>query len=487
MKLRKYIILFFRSLTINALQIIKSFMSSQTVLDFLMNIRSGEIDYSEFMLEAIEKSKKLNAKYGFFREICGTFDTSHDEPLFGLPVSVKDNICVRGMQTCAGSKILEGYMPPYDATAVSRILKGGGEIIGKTNQDEFGFGTFCANSAYGIPKNPHDPERSCGGSSGGAAGLTAAADFPHIALAQSTGGSISCPAAFCGVVGITPTYGLVSRYGLVDYASSLDKIGTIGKKVWDCAFLLSRIAGHDPKDSTSVQKEQTDYTKGLGTEIKGMKIGVPREYFSNVNSDIEKGVWNAIHKMESLGAEHVKVSLPNTKYALSSYYIIASSEASTNLAKFCGMRYGMHEKLNGNFNEYFSKVRTDGFGEEAKRRIILGTFARMSGYRDKYYIAAQKARTLVIRDFKKAFSKCDILAAPTMPILAPKFSEIKELTPAQQYQMDILTVPANLAGMPMISVPCGFSGKLPIGLHMIGDHLAEEKILQAAYAFERAM
>lgn len=450
-------------------------------------IQGGGIDYSEFMLDVIEKSQKLNAKYNFFQDISQTFATRHEEPLFGLPISVKDNICVRGMQSSAGSKILDGYIPPFDATCVARVIRGGGEILGKTNQDEFGFGTFSTNSGYGVPKNPHDPERSCGGSSGGAAGLTAAADFPHVALGESTGGSISCPASFCGVVGLTPTYGLVSRYGLIDYANSLDKIGPIGKTVWDVAFLLSRIAGHDHRDSTSLDVERKDYTKNLGSEIKGMTVGIPKEYFENINKDIEKAVWNAVHKLESLGATYRKVSLPNTKYALSAYYIIATAEASTNLAKFCGMRYGLHLELKGGFNEYFSAVRSEGFGDEAKRRIMLGTFARMSGYRDKYYLRAMKVRTLVIRDFKQAFKKVDILAVPTMPILPPKFSEIAALTPLQNYQMDVLTVPPNLAGVPMISVPCGFSGKLPIGLHLIGDHLQEEKILQAAYAYERAM
>ncbi len=461
--------------------------SKMSVREYLHDIQGGGIDYSEFMLDVIDKCKRLNARYNFFHDISQSFATHHEETLFGLPVSVKDNICVKGMQSSAGSRILEGYIPPFDATAVARVLHAGGEVLGKTNQDEFGFGTFSTNSGYGVPKNPHDPERSCGGSSGGAAGLAAAADFPHVALAESTGGSISCPASFCGVVGITPTYGLVSRYGLIDYANSLDKIGTIGKTVWDAAFLLSRIAGHDHRDSTSLNTERKDYTQNLGKDVKGMKIGIPKEYFENINKDIDKAVWNSVHKLESLGASWKKISLPNTKYALSAYYIIATAEASTNLAKLCGMRYGLHMDLKGGFNEYFSRVRSEGFGDEAKRRIMLGTFARMSGYRDKYYLRALKVRTLVINDFKKAFRGCDVLAAPTMPILPPKFSEIAELTPLQNYQMDVLTVPANLAGVPMISVPCGFSGKLPIGLHLIAGHLQEERLLQVAHAFERAM
>src|SRR3989338_1633869 len=326
--------------------------SKMSVWQYLHDVQGGSIDYSEFMLDAIDKCKRLNSHYNFFQDISQTFATHHEEPLFGLPVSVKDNICVRGMHSSAGSKMLEGYIPPFDATAVSRILHAGGEVLGKTNQDEFGFGTFSTNSGYGVPKNPHDPERSCGGSSGGAAGLTAAADFPHVALGESTGGSISCPASFCGVVGITPTYGLVSRYGLIDYANSLDKIGTIGKTVWDAAFLLSRIAGHDHRDSTSLQAERKDYTQALGKDIKGVTIGGPKENFDNINKEGEKAVWNSIHKLESLGASWKKISLPNTKYALSAYYIIATAEASTNLSKLCGMRYGLHMDLKGGFNEY---------------------------------------------------------------------------------------------------------------------------------------
>jgi aspartyl-tRNA(Asn)/glutamyl-tRNA(Gln) amidotransferase subunit A len=388
------------------------------------------------------------------------------------------------MQTTAGSKILQGYIPPFNATCVEKILKEGGFVLGKTAMDEFGFGTFSVNCAYGIPKNPLDTSRSCGGSSGGAGCLTAVADFPHMAIAESTGGSISCPAAFTGTVGLTPTYGRVSRWGLVDYANSLDKIGCIGKTVSDVALLLSVISGHDNYDSTVLDIPQEDFTKYLKADVKGMKIGVPKEYFENIDEKITKVVWDAIKKLESLGAKYQEVSLPHTKYALSSYYIIAMTESSTNLAKFCGMRYGLHEELKGNFDEYFSTVRSDGFGEEAKRRIILGTFARMAGFRDAYYLKALKVRTKVIEDFKVAFKKFDVLAAPTMPVVAPKFDEIEKLSPIQHYMMDILTVAPNLAGIPMISVPCGSVNGLPVGLHIIGDHLQEKRIIQVAHAFE---
>ncbi|MBI4019478.1 MAG: Asp-tRNA(Asn)/Glu-tRNA(Gln) amidotransferase subunit GatA [Candidatus Aenigmarchaeota archaeon] len=439
--------------------------------EFLAEARDGNIDHEDFSAKFNEELKKLRI-YDFFQHEQGM----HGE---GLPVSVKDNICVKGMQTTAGSRILQGYMPVFDASVIERI-KTIGSVIGKTNQDEFGFGTFSANSAWGIPKNPLDPERSCGGSSGGAAGLTAALKMPHIALGQSTGGSISCPAAFCEVVGLTPTYGLVPRYGLIDYANSMDKIGPIAKDVWSAAWMLSIIAGYDERDSTSLDVPRKDYTKTKG--IKGMKLAVPKEYFINVDKSVEKDTWAAIKKLESLGATYEEVSLPNTQNALYAYYIIAACEASTNLARFCGMRYGMEEDIKGNFNEYFSSVRTKGFGEEAKRRIMLGTFARMSGYREAYYHKAMRVRTLVINEFKSIFGKYDAIAAPTMPIRPPKFTDIKKLKPMEVYQMDILTVPANLAGIPTISVPCG---KMT-GLHVVGNHLEEEKIISIASAYEGA-
>jgi len=439
------------------------------------------IDHNDFHSKLIEELKRINKKFHLLQ--CIDESKPQAKPsLFSLPISVKDNICTKGLQSSAGSQILNGYIPPFDATSVARTKEAGGAVIGKTNQDEFGFGTFSTNCGYAVPKNPLDPERSCGGSSGGAAGLVAALDYPHIALAESTGGSISCPAAFCSVVGLTPTYGLVSRYGLIDYANSLDKIGPIGKCVYDIALALSIIAGHDNRDSTSLKVPAKDYTKCLGKDIKGMKIGVPKDYFNNIDKKIEKYVWDAIKKLESLGATYKEISLPTTKYALSSYYIIATAEASTNLAKYCGMRYGLHLEMGGNFNEYFSRVRSKGFGEEAKRRIILGTFARLSGYREAYYLKAMRVRTAIIQDFKLAFNKFDVIAAPTMPVLPPKFSEIAKLSPLQNYQMDILTVPANLAGVPMISIPAK-KGKM-IGLHLIGDHLQEEKILQVASAYE---
>lgn len=454
---------------------------SMPVKQFMEESRAGNIKYEDFLAKLNAELHRLK-KYNFFQCIGDMKGAAASPHMFGLPISVKDNICTKGLQSSAGSKILAGYTPPFDATCISRVKDDSGLIIGKTNQDEFGFGTFSVNSAYGVPKNPMDIMRTCGGSSGGAAGLAAALQMPHIALAESTGGSISCPAAFCNVVGLTPTYGLVSRYGLIDYANSLDKIGPIGKSVYDVALLLSIIAGNDKNDSTSLKGGKQDYTKHLGKrDLKGVKIAVPKEYFKNIDKKVEKSVWKSIKQMEELGAAYKEISLPNTKYALSSYYIIATSEASTNLARYCGLRYGLHLEMSGNFNEYFSRVRSAGFGEEAKRRIILGTFARMSGYRKAYYLRAMQVRTLIINEFKSAFKKFDIIAAPTMPILPPKFSEIKKLSPAEVYQMDILTVPPNLAGIPMISLPCA---KMT-GLHLMADHVQEAKLLSVADVFER--
>lgn len=433
--------------------------------------------------------RALDRKYNFFVTIAKPQRSGSKGKLSRFLVSVKDCICVEGLQSAAGSRILEGYLPTFQSTVVARVMGEGATVIGKTNQDEFGFGTFSVNSGYGIPKNPHDPSRSCGGSSGGAAGLTAALsdNIPHIALGESTGGSISCPASFCGVVGLTPTYGLVSRYGLIDYANSLDKIGPIAKSVKDCALMISVIAGFDPRDSTSVDQKPGNYAKGLDRGVKDLRIGIPKEYFGRgVDPGVAKSVWSGIKKLESLGAVYQEISLPSTKYALSAYYIIACAEASTNLARFCGMRYGASLPISGdgNFNEYFSRVRTKYFGQEAKRRILLGTYARMAGYRDRYYLKAMKVRTLVIQDFKKAFKRFDALAAPTMPVIAPKFSEIEKMSPVQQYMMDVLTVAPNLAGIPHMSVPCGFVKGMPVGLHLMADHLQEGKVLRIGKSLE---
>ncbi len=439
-------------------------------------------DKEKLFENTFSEIKKIQEKYKPFITISEEHARKYLEEEKGdkdflLPISVKDNICTKGIKTTAGSKILENYIPPFDATAIKKI-KEVGYIIGKTKMDEFGFGTFCLNCAYGIPKNPYDVGRSCGGSSGGAACLTSALKLPHIAIAESTGGSISCPASFCGVVGLTPTYGLVSRYGLVDYASSLDKIGVIAKTCFEVAHGLTKIAGYDSKDSTSINRKSEDYTKYLKKDISKFRIGVPKEYFDNIDEEVKKEVWRAIKKLEGEGAKYEEISLPSTKFALPSYYIIAMSEASTNLARYCGIRYGMTKEIKGSYNEFFSEVRGEYFGEEVKRRILMGTFYRKAGYRDKYYLKALKVRGHIIKEFKNEFKKFDCILAPTMPIIAPKFTDIALLSPAQQYAMDILTVAPNLCGFPHLSVPCGKSNGMPVGLHLIGDHLQEGKILQ---------
>ncbi len=451
----------------------------------------AEINLEDFYAKLFPKLKELDQKYGFFVTLAGKPSSREltklpKGKLRGLSVSVKDNICVQGLTCTAGSRILESYRPPFDSTVSQRIKKEGGVVVGKTQQDEFGFGTFCTNSGFKVPRNPLDPERACGGSSGGAAGLAAALDFPHIALGQSTGGSISAPASFCGVAGLTPTYGLVSRYGLIDYANSMDKIGPLGKTVEDVALMLSVIAGHDHRDSTSLQKTPETYTKHLGKIVKGMKIGVPKEYFGEgVDPKVSERVWSGIKALEKEGMRYEDISLPNTKHSLSAYYIIACAEASTNLAKFCGMRYGAESAIEGSFNEYFSRVRNEHFGEEAKRRILLGTYARMAGFRDRFYLKAMQVRTLIIQEFKQAFKKHDVLIAPTMPVVAPKFSEIESMSPVENYMMDILTVAPNLAGIPMLSIPCGNAHGMPVGMHIMGNHLGEGKILQVGCALEK--
>lgn len=424
-----------------------------------------------------------------FRTVADTFDADEGR-LNGLPVSVKDQLCTKDMPTTAGSKMLAGYRPPFDATAVQRVRDAGGRVIGKTNMDEFGFGTFCTNSAYEVPKNPHDQERVVGGSSGGAAAVTAAMDYPHIALAESTGGSISAPAAFCGVVGATPTYGRVSRHGLIDYANSLDKIGTMADTVYGAALGLDVIAGKDPRDETTVDRP-ADFAGSLSGDVAGLSIGVPEQYldFDGVDDAVRTTVLDALAALEEQGASWERVDIPELakEYTVPAYYLIAVAEASTNLARYCGMRYGAEGTPDGKgFNEYFAEIRSEYFGDEVQRRIMLGTYARQAGYRDQYYVKALQVRRLVIDAFRDAFSDYDLLAAPTMPIIAPTFDEADALDPVEVYAMDTLTVGPNLAGMPQVSVPCGRVDGMPVGLHLLGDHFDEQTLLNTAYAYESA-
>ncbi len=402
-------------------------------------------------------------------------------PLAGIPVAIKDNISTKCIQTTCASNILNGYIPPYDAHVIEKLKEAGAVIIGKTNMDEFAMGTSTETSFYGATKNPWDMERVPGGSSGGSAAAVAGGESP-LALGSDTGGSVRCPASFCGVVGLKPTYGIISRYGLIAYANSLEQIGPFATSVRDVAALFDVVAGYDMRDSTSVNKE-VNYSSALKNDVRGLKIGVPEEYFGEgTDKKVEKAVRDAIHTLEDLGASWKEVVMPHTKYALSAYYIIAMSEASSNLARFDGMRYGLRTEDN-DWHTTFSKVRAAGFGDEVKRRILLGTYALSAGYHDKYYLKALKVRTLIKQDFERAFKDVDVLITPTMPYPAFRIGE-KINDPLSLYLSDVDTVPINLAGIPSISVPCGFSDALPIGMQIIGKHFDEASILRTAYTFE---
>ena len=413
-----------------------------------------------------------------------TMKSSSRLALSGIPIAVKDNICTEGVTTTCSSKILENFVPPYESTCTRRLKDQGYILIGKTNLDEFAMGSSTENSAFGHTGNPWDLSRIPGGSSGGSAAAVAS-DECIAAIGSDTGGSIRQPAAFCGVVGFKPTYGRISRFGLVAFASSLDQIGPITKNVRDSAILMNIIAGHDNRDSTSADMPVPDFTAVLGHDLKGMKFGIPKEYFiSGMDAEVETAVKEAMKKLESLGAIPVEISLPHTEYAVAAYYILATSEASSNLARYDGVRYGLRVKGDDLIDMYM-KTREGGFGAEVKRRIILGTYALSSGYYDAYYRKAQQVRTLIKQDFDKAFENVDVVVTPTTPAPAFKIGEKME-DPLQMYLTDILTISVNLAGVPGISVPCGFtSGGLPVGLQIIGKDFDEESVLKTAYAYEQ--
>ncbi|MCX9080571.1 MAG: Asp-tRNA(Asn)/Glu-tRNA(Gln) amidotransferase subunit GatA [Candidatus Methanoperedens sp.] len=405
----------------------------------------------------------------------------HDGPLAGIPIAIKDNISTKGIRTTCASRILTGYIPPYDAHVIEKLKNAGAVIIGKTNMDEFAMGSSTETSFYGPTLNPWDNTRVPGGSSGGSAAAVAGGEAP-LSLGSDTGGSVRCPASFCGVVGLKPTYGVISRYGLISYANSLEQIGPFASSVRDVATLFDVIAGHDPRDSTSV-KGAGNYSLALENDVKGLKIGIPEEYFGEgIDRNVEKSVRDAINTLEELGATSTEVKMPHTKYALSAYYIIAMSEASSNLARFDGMRYGLRTE-DQDWHTTFSHVRAAGFGDEVKRRILLGTYALSAGYLDKYYLKALKIRTLIKQDFERTFKDVDVLIAPTMPYPAFKIGE-KIDDPLSLYLADVETVPINLAGVPSLSIPCGTSGGLPIGMQVIGKHFDEAAILRTAYTFE---
>jgi aspartyl-tRNA(Asn)/glutamyl-tRNA(Gln) amidotransferase subunit A len=409
---------------------------------------------------------------------------------FPIPIALKDNLCAKGMEVTCSSKILKGFRPPYDATVVAKVKASGGVILGQANQDEFAFGSSTETSCYGPTYNPWNLKCVPGGSSGGSA-ASVAADEAVWALGSDTGGSIRQPAAFCGIVGLKPTYGRVSRYGLIAFASSLDQIGPLTKDVHDCALLLNIIAGYDECDSTSVNVPVPDYTKSLVKDVKGLRIGIPKEYFiKGLDPEVEKAVKDAVEVLKKQGATVTEISLPHTKYAVAVYYILATAEASSNLARFDGVRFGLRASpkspRKAPIVDMFEETRGQGFGPEAKRRIMLGTYALSSGYYDAYYLKGQKVRTLIKEDFDKVFKQIDVILTPTAPTTAFKVGE-KLSDPLSMYLSDIYTIPANLSGIPAISLPCGF-GKdgLPIGLQIMAKPFDEETIFRTAYTYEQS-
>lgn len=430
------------------------------------------IDEKEALDKASEIDKKIENKEntGF---------------LAGIPIAIKDNICTKGLHTTCASKILQNFIPPYDAFVIKRLKEEDAIIIGKTNLDEFAMGSSTENSAFKNTCNPWNLEYVPGGSSGGSAAAVAA-DMACIALGSETGGSVRQPAALCGVVGIKPTYGRLSRYGLVAFGSSLDQIGTLTKDTRDAALLLQAIAGHDMQDSTSAQIPVPNYMEGIDSKIEGFRIGIPREYFSDgLNKDVDRAVKDALRIYECLGAKVVDISLPHTEYAVAVYYIVANAEASSNLARYDGVRYGYRTSDSKGIIDMYCRTRSEAFGTEVKRRIMLGNYALSSGYYDAYYLKAAKVRNLIKKDFDDAFQNVDCVICPTSPVPGFKIGE-RANNPLEMYLSDIYTIPANLAGIPGISIPCGFSKDgLPIGMQILGKHYDEKKLLQIAYAFER--
>jgi aspartyl-tRNA(Asn)/glutamyl-tRNA(Gln) amidotransferase subunit A len=409
------------------------------------------------------------------------------EPLTGIPLGIKDLICTQNLQTTCASKILENFVPPYDATVIKKLKKAGAVMVGKLNMDEFAMGSSTEYSGIKITHNPWDLERIPGGSSGGSAAAVAA-DMCMGALGSDTGGSIRQPASHCGVVGLKPTYGRVSRFGLVAFASSLDQIGPLAKDVSDCALLLDAIAGHDTADSTSVPVDVPDYQAALKDDLKGLKIGIPKEYFvtNGLDPEVAASVNNAVEVFEKLGAERVEISLPHSEYAVAVYYVIAPSEASSNLARYDGVKYGFRNEDNSGLMNMYRTTRSNGFGAEVQRRIIIGTYCLSAGYYDAYYGKASQVRTLIMEDFKTAFEICDVILSPVAPTPAFKIGE-KIDDPLTMYLSDIFTLSANLAGIPGMSVPCGFSKQgLPIGLQLMAKHFNEKMLFKVAYNFEQA-
>ena len=458
----------------------------------------GECSSEEITKSVIERIKEVDDKIHAYLWWDGNYALSQareaDErrkkgeginPLLGIPIALKDIFITKGIPTTCASKILENFIPPFDGTAVAKLKERGAVIVGKLNMDEFAMGSTTEGSAFGPTRNPWALDRIPGGSSGGSAAAVAS-DMCIASLGTDTGGSIRQPASCCGVVGIKPTYGRVSRFGIIAYASSLDQVGPITKTVRDSAILLEAVAGFDPKDSTSVPKEVPKYTDALTEEVKGIKIGIPKEYFvEGLDKEVEQAVKDAIALLEKLGAETVEISLPHTEYCIACYYIIAPAEASSNLARYDGVRYGLRVEEPGPILNMYKATRDQGFGAEVKRRILIGTYTLSAGYYDAYYLKAQKVRTLIRRDFESAFKKCDVIITPVMPTPPYKLGE-KIDDPLAMYLSDIFTVSCNLAGLPGMSIPCGFSSDgLPIGMQILANYFEEEKIFKVAYAYEQ--
>ncbi|MBM3924656.1 MAG: Asp-tRNA(Asn)/Glu-tRNA(Gln) amidotransferase subunit GatA [SAR202 cluster bacterium] len=460
-------------------------------------LRSGQVSSVELTRACLDRIRKVEPKIKAFVTV--TEDEAmrmarradkerlynNGSPLAGVPVQIKDVMCTENIRTTCSSRMLEDFVPPYSATVVERLYAKGSVLVGKGNMDEFAMGSSTENSAFYPTRNPWNMDRVPGGSSGGTASAVAAGEA-IFGLGSDTGGSIRQPAALCGIVALKPTYGLVSRYGLIAFASSLDQIGPMTRDVRDAAIVLNAIAGHDAKDATSISANLPDYTSELGKDIRGLKLGVPREYFAEgTQPGVSEAMNKALKVLEGLGAKLEEVSLPTTKYALACYYIIAPSECSANLARYDGVKYGYSHSDSGTMWEGMEKTRQVGFGPEVKRRIMLGTYALSSGYYDAFYIKAQRVRTLIRREMEEAYKKFDALVTPTSPTVAFKLGE-RTQDPVQMYLSDICTIPINMAGIPAISVPCGFSEGMPVGMQIMGPVLSEPLLLRIAYAYEQA-
>jgi len=471
-----------------------------TAFEIAQRMKNGELSATEFISALLQRINDIDPEIHAFLTVTEEMalkkakeiddKLKHGEKLgklCGVGIAVKDNICTKDIKTTCSSKALENFIPPYNATVVDLIEKEDAIILGKTNMDEFAMGSSTEFSYFGPTLNPLDYSKVPGGSSGGSAAAVASNETT-VSLGSDTGGSVRCPASFCGVVGLKPTYGLVSRYGLIAYANSLEQISPITKDVRDLTILLECIIGHDKKDSTSLNSTKVDYSGYLKDHAKGLRIGVPRQFFAEGTDDsVSKNVWNAIHTMNNLGADFDEISIESLDYALASYYIIAISEASSNLARYDGIRYGFRiEDESQDWDVAFSKNRKEAFGQEVKRRIILGTYALSAGYYNKYYLKAQKVRTLIKTDFEKVFAKYDILVGPTMPILPFKLGE-KTKDPLEMYMCDLDTVPANLTGTPAISIPCGFHNDLPIGIQFMTKPFNEGILIQTSYTLEQSL